>query len=369
MTVSYHRPTKAIIDLEAIRQNIKQEINWSKKEVFAVVKANGYGHGLVPVAIAAADAGVSGFCVATLDEGIELRQSGLMQPIIVLSVIPVQDVLLAIKYDISITVTTLKWLEKAQQVLSEESFSSSLKIHIKLDTGMGRIGFLTSSDVLEAIDFIEQSPNFNWEGIFTHYATADQIDGSYWEKQHTCFEKMLSKLPYLPTYVHDSNSATSLWHHSQGNMVRLGIAMYGLNPSGRAMEEVYPLKPALSLESELIQVKCLAQGAGIGYGKTYETTEEQWIGTVPIGYADGYPRKLQGYYVLIQGQRCEIVGRICMDQLMVRLPHEFPEGSKVTLIGQDGDEQITLQDIADQLETIHYEVACLLSARIPREYK
>ncbi len=367
MVVSYHRPTKAIIDLEAIRQNIKAEIKRTTAEVFAVVKANGYGHGAVPVAMAAVSAGASGFCVATLDEGIELRRHGLMQPILVLSAIPVQDVLLASHYDISVTGATLNWLQQAESILSNEE--SSLKVHIKVDTGMGRIGFVSVAEVLEAVHFIDRSQAFTWEGIFTHYATADQTDTLYWQQQHDFFAEVITNLPYLPPYVHDSNSATALWHCPQGNMIRFGVAMYGLNPSGHELVESYLLQPALSLVSELIQVKKVPQGAGIGYGKTYETTEEQWIGTVPIGYADGYLRKMQGFDVLIAGKRCEIVGRVCMDQLMVRLPEEFPVGTKVTLIGQDGPERISLQDVADQVESIHYEVACLLASRVPREYK
>lgn len=152
-------------------------------------------------------------------------------------------------------------------------------------------------------------------------------------------------------------------------MIRFGIAMYGLNPSGRMLPEVYPLKPALSLVSELIHVKELSAGEGIGYGNTYTTTENEWIGTIPIGYADGWLRHLQGFSVLVDGQPCEIVGRICMDQCMIRLPRARTVGTQVTLIGQDHGADITLQMVADKLETIHYEVACTFSERMPREYK
>ncbi|KFN93604.1 alanine racemase [Tetragenococcus muriaticus PMC-11-5] len=150
--------------------------------------------------------------------------------------------------------------------------------------------------------------------------------------------------------------------------MRLGIAMYGLNPSGTELETPYPLQPALSLVSEIIQTKKLPKGYGIGYGKTYETKEDEWIATIPIGYADGYTRKLQGFYVLINGESCEVVGRVCMDQIMVRLPREVEEGTQVTLVGKNGGKEITLQDIATYEGTNNYEVACLISTRVPREY-
>lgn len=182
--------------------------------------------------------------------------------------------------------------------------------------------------------------------------------------------EVLKKLSELPRYVHVSNSATALWHDETiGNMIRYGVAMYGLNPSGHALPEVYPLQPALELVSELIQVKKLPAGEGIGYGETYITPEAEWIGTIPIGYADGWLRKMQGFSLLVEGNYCETIGRVCMDQLMIRLPQEFPVGTKVTLIGKNADKEITMQDVADQLGTIHYEVACGLGQRIPREYQ
>lgn len=210
---------------------------------------------------------------------------------------------------------------------------------------------------------------FLWEGIFTHFSTADEIDTSYFEKQAGRFKAVLAVLEELPRYVHVSNSATALWHPDvPGNMIRYGVAMYGLNPSGNKLAPSYALKPALRLTSELIHVKRLAAGEGIGYGETYVTEAEEWIGTVPIGYADGWLRHLQGFTVLVNGKRCEIVGRVCMDQCMIRLAEEVPVGSIVTLVGKDGNEENTLQMVAEKLETIHYEVACTFSQRIPREY-
>jgi len=173
----------------------------------------------------------------------------------------------------------------------------------------------------------------------------------------------------LPRYVHVSNSATSLWHQAcNGYVIRFGVALYGLNPSGTELSAPYHLQPALSLTAELAFVKKLARGKSISYGATYTATQDEWIGTVPIGYADGYERRLQGFHVLVDGQACEIVGRVCMDQLMVRLPKAYPVGTKVTLVGTDGDQTISLQDVADYCGTIHYEIACGLATRLPRVY-
>lgn len=371
MSVSYHRPTQAIIHTTAITENVANERKRMPKEqdLFAVVKANGYGHGAIETAKAAKKGGASGFCVATIDEGIELREAGFTEPILILGIVEVMYLSVVSEYDLSFPVGTMDWLEAAAKKLMEAPVKNPLKIHIKVDTGMGRIGFLTPAEVDEAATFVEAQPQMLWEGIFTHFSTADQADDSYWQMQNQRFQEALKPLAHLPRYVHVSNSATALWHEEPiGNMVRFGIAMYGLNPSGHALTETYPLVPAMELTSELIQVKHLKKGEGIGYGETYVTPETEWIGTVPVGYADGWLRKMQGFYVLVAGQRCEIVGRVCMDQFMIRLPQEFEEGTLVTLIGSNQQETITMQDVADHLGTIHYEVACTISQRVPRNY-
>lgn len=370
MAVSYHRPTKLIINLQAIQQNITNEMAHNQgKDLFVAVKANGYGHGAIPIAKTAIESGATGLCVATLDEAIELRENGLTVPILLLGLLDSAFIPLAQEYQVDVPVATLEWLKEAQVILKKSSQTRPpLRVHLAIDTGMGRIGFTKTEEVRTAAHFLEADDHFTWEGIFTHFATADQADTTYWQKQKQRFQAALEVLPKNPRYVHVSNSATSIWHEQLGNMVRYGIAMYGLNPSGRDLRESYSLYPAMSLVSTLIQVKKLAKGEGIGYGKTYETSSDEWIGTVPIGYADGYIRKMQGFHVLVEGQFCEIVGRVCMDQLMIRLPKEFKVGTPVTLIGKNQGAEITLQDVADYVGTIHYEVACLFSERIPREY-
>lgn len=370
MVVSYHRPTRVVVDLAAIKKNVQQEVAHQNgaRDIFAVVKANGYGHGAVPVAKAALAGGATGFCVATLDEGIALRENGLTEPILVLGIVEVDWLRLVLKYQLAIPVATLSWLAAAKKFYLENQLEGEIALHLTVDTGMGRIGFQSVDEVLRAVEQIDAFDGFLFEGIFTHFATADELDETYFEKQNQRFGQFVEQLPRRPRYVHGSNSATSLWHQDPGNLVRLGIAMYGQNPSGGALAETYPLQAAMALESALVQVKEVPAGEGIGYGKTYETTSSEWIATVPIGYADGFVRGMQGFKVLVEGHYCEIVGRVCMDQLMIRLPKAFPVGTKVTLIGKNQEQEITMQEVADYLDTIHYEVICLLSDRIPRVY-
>lgn len=372
MAIGWHRPTKLLIDTQAIKENVQNERERLPQgtELFAVVKANGYGHGAVATAHAAKAGGATGFCVALLDEAIELRQAGFTEPILILSVVDTAYIKLLLDYDLSVTVATMEWLEAAVEQVKQEKSEKILHLHIKVDTGMGRIGFTTPQETKEAAELIHKQELLNLEGIFTHFSTADEQESNYFDKQVTRFKEALEQLPMQPKYIHTSNSATALWHsENRGNMIRFGVAMYGLNPSGNTLEVPYSLKPALSLTSSLIQVKEVPAGEGIGYGKTYITNQKEWIGTIPIGYADGWLRHLQGFSVLVNGQFCEIVGRICMDQCMIRLPQKTSVGTKVTLIGENQGERITMQSVAQQLGTIHYEVACTFSQRIPREYK
>lgn len=372
MATGWHRPTEIIIDTKAIEKNVSNELKQLPKsvELFAVVKANGYGHGAVEAAKAAKNGGATGFCVAMLDEAIELRKSGITDPILILNVVDSLYLNLILDYDLSVTVISQEWLIKANDYLENVGNNLPLKIHLKIDTGMGRIGFTEERSIQIAIDFIKSNQKMEWEGIFTHFSTADEQDITYFEKQLERFQFTIKSLDGCPRYIHIGNSATALWHNKVlGNMIRFGIAMYGLNPSGGELPEPYPLNPALSLVSELIQVKLLPAGYGVGYGKTYITKKDEWIGTIPIGYADGWMRHLQGFFVLVNGVECEIIGRVCMDQCMIRLNGSIEVGTKVTLIGENRDKAITVQMVADYLDTIQYEVICMLSERIPRVYK
>lgn len=369
MVTATLRPSRVEIDETAIAHNLQHAIAGlpDQTALFAVVKADAYGHGLLRVARIAQAAGASGFCVAVLDEALALRRAGFTLPILVLGIIEPEYAPLAAANHIAVPVGDADWLRHAEEGLTEENLPP-LAIHLALDTGMGRIGFRTLPALQKALSVIADQPAFHIEGLFTHFATADEPDPTYFKMQVERFKTFLAALPERPKYVHVANSATSLWHAAcDCNLVRFGVAMYGLNPSGRAIADTpYALEPALTLKSALSFVKQIEAGEAVSYGATYHAAKDEWIGTVPLGYADGWQRRLQGFHVLVDGQACEIVGRVCMDQFMIRLPHEVPAGTPVVLIGQSGDASISLQDVADYAHTIHYEIACGLSERLPR---
>ena len=373
MVVSMMRNSQVIINQQAIFDNVansRQQLD-SKSDLFVVVKANGYGHGAVQVANVAKKAGATGFCVALIDEAMELREAGILEPILVLGITDPQWAPVAAENNISLTISSPEWVKQALSILSVARCDSKLKIHVALDTGMGRIGFQTPEELQSALKVINESAGqIEFEGIFTHFATADEPDDAYFKQQYDKFNVFMDVVESRPRYVHVANSATSLWHKiCGGNMIRLGIAAYGLNPSQRAITELpYNLEPALSLESSLIHVKKVKAGTHIGYGATYEAKQDEWIGTVPIGYADGIARKLQGFSVLVNGHQCEIVGRVCMDQIMIRLDRQYNYGTKVVIIGKSGDEQKTAEDLAEYIGTINYEVICGLQPRLKRVY-
>ncbi|MGR3742274.1 alanine racemase [Companilactobacillus sp. DQM5] len=364
---SIHRPSYVEINLNNIKKNIKniQHHLKNNEDIFAVVKADAYSHGLVEVSRAAIESGVTGLCVATLDEALTLREASIIEPILVLGVTDAKYAPLAAQQNISLTVASKGWLAFTQN----ENFDG-LKVHIKIDSGMGRIGITKREELLEACDILKKDSRFISEGIFTHFATADEPDDTYFQYQLDTFKKITKDLPINFKYKHVANSATTLWRDDSGfNMIRLGIAMYGLNPSGTAIDLPYEIKPAFSLQSEIVFVKKVKPKTKIGYGATYEAPEEEWIATVPIGYADGWLRRMQGFEVLVDGNRCPIVGRVCMDQLMIKLPGPYVPGTKVTLLGQNGDDEVSIQEAADYADTINYEIICSLSSRLPRIYK
>ncbi|MCD3437176.1 alanine racemase [Streptococcus equi subsp. zooepidemicus] len=366
MISSLHRPTVARVDLEAIRANIDNIHQHIPKKVktYAVVKANAYGHGAVAVSKAVEDQ-VDGYCVSNLDEALELRQAGIDKEILILGVILASELQLAIKHQLTITVASLEWLELAKK---ESVDFSQLHVHVKVDSGMGRIGVRSLAEANQLISILSDM-GVQLDGIFTHFATADESDHTMFDKQLTFFKQLVAQLDKKPALVHASNSATSLWHSETiFNAIRLGIVIYGLNPSGNSLSLPCSLKEALSLESRLVHVKQIQAGDSVGYGASYVAAEPEYVGTLPIGYADGWTRNMQGFKVLVEGEFCDIIGRVSMDQLTIRLPKAYPIGTKVTLIGQQGKQVITATDVADYRGTINYEVLCLLSDRIPREY-
>lgn len=371
MTVTaVHRPTKAIISTKAIKNNIQNELKLLKKgtELFAVVKADAYGHGLIEVAKIARKAGATGFCVAYLDEAIALREAGFDECILVLGVLyPISDVSLASKYDISLTVASSAWLEEARVLLVKDDLS--LKIHLAIDSGMGRIGFFEEEDLLTAVDILKQDSCFEIEGVFTHFATADEKNTDYFKEQQVRFNELYQLLPFDFKYIHTANTATAMWHEAwKSNVVRFGIGMYGMNPSGTVIKAPYKLEPAMSLVTEIVFVKEEPKGKSISYGATYTTKDKEWIATLPIGYADGLVRRYTKFELLVDGHRCPIVGRVCMDQLMIKLPKYYPVGTEVVIIGKSKDKENTFEMAAKHIGTINYELSCLITKRVPRVY-
>lgn len=365
----FFRDTWVEIDLDQLTKNVEQVEKHlpSEIKVFAVVKANAYGHGDVQIGRAALQAGAYGLAVAFLDEAISLRKKGIMSPILVLGASRPTDAHIAAQYKISLTVFQKEWLEQAEMHLKKEQ---KLLVHVKCDTGMGRIGVREISDLLEIESFLHHSDCFQFEGVFTHFATADELDQQYYKQQLFKFKEMVAALNKKPPLVHCANSATTLrFDQSDFNAVRYGIGMYGLSPS-EEMKSVlpFPLNEVFSLHTRISNVKRVQPGEGISYGSVYKSEQDEWIGTLQIGYADGWIRKLQGQEVLVEGERVPIVGRVCMDQCMIKLKREVPIGTKATLIGKQGNESITMDEIAKKLESINYEIPCLISTRIPRVY-
>ncbi|WP_171038154.1 alanine racemase [Aquibacillus sediminis] len=365
-----YRDSWVEIDLNNIQYNIEQLRHRLSHHtnIYAVVKANAYGHGDVEVAKAAIQAGASRLAVALLDEAVKLRDHGITVPILVMGWVHPEDVSVAADNDITITFFQKEWLEQVMQL----EFSGRLKLHMKWDTGMGRIGLRDEKELTELLQLLNE-PRFYLEGIFTHFATADETDLNYFRDQQARFEQLYQVFRAnwnQPVIFHTGNSAASMrFPDVMQHYVRFGISMYGLYPSQIVKQEKpIDLKPAFSLHSRLIHVKKLPKGESISYGATYTTQEDEWTGTVPLGYADGIRRKLQGTDVLIGGQRAEIVGKICMDQFMIRLSKPYPVGTKVTVIGTQADQEITMDELASHLDTINYEIACMISDRVPRYY-
>lgn len=350
----FYRDTWAEINLDAIAHNIQEIRKNNHRKLIAVLKANAYGHGDYWVAKTAIEQGACMVAVAYLDEAIGLRKQGFNDDILVLGHIRANDIDLARFAKIKLTVISLAWLK---QVIDLNLDLNGLQFHLKIDTGMNRIGLKDDEEILEAISLIKQHHG-QLDGIYTHYHDADG-DLSYCDQQYQHFQHVLSLLQEKPPYIHCENSAAILQYNNDcTNAMRAGLLLYGLSP----IETTLKLKPALSLYSRMTHVKMVKKGETIGYGATYTAKEDCYIATLPIGYADGFIRANQGRSVIVNDEEVEIVGRICMDQCMIKLPHAYPINTKVALI----NEKMPVSRIAKELNTIDYEILCLLSDRIPR---
>lgn len=369
--LTFYRDTWVEINLDSIYNNVANIYKHVPKntEIIAVVKANGYGHGALQVANEALKAGATSLAVAFLDEALSLRHRGITAPILVLGTSRPQDVDMAVSHDITLTAFSAEWLKEVKKY---KTTHRPVGLHLKFDTGMARLGIRGKEELNDFISCLDDNL-FDVEGVYTHFATADEVDTTYVEEQYQTFQVMLEWLQekgVYPRQIHCANSAATLRFKDQlFNAVRVGIIMYGLTPSVE-MEPLIPIerKPAFSLHSRVSHVKKIVKGDTVSYGATYKAEEEEWIATIPIGYADGWVRKFQDFSVLINGERVPIVGRVCMDQCMIKLKGKVPVGTQVTLIGKQGDAEVTAEEAAGYFGTINYEVICLISARVPRVY-
>lgn len=363
------------IDLSRIRHNFQESRKRIPKQVklLAVVKANAYGHGAIRIAHALEDL-ADYFAVASIEEGEELRAAGIRHPILILSYTSPDQYETLIRKDIA---TTL-YNEKEAELLNAaaERLGRKAKIHIALDTGMTRIGFQITEESADAIARISRLPYVETEGIFSHFSCADMEDKTYTDSQKEKFDRMMKMLEARKVCIpirHLCNSAGIMeFSDHRYDMVRAGITVYGIYPSEEVKKDNMELKPALSWKCHVIHVKDVEPGIGVSYGATYVTEKPVTrIATVSVGYADGYPRALSGKgRVLIRGQFAPILGRVCMDQMMVDvtdIPGVAVE-DVVTLIGKDGDNRISVEEVADPAGRFNYEMLCSISERVRRIY-
>ncbi|OPA74039.1 alanine racemase [Paenibacillus selenitireducens] len=374
---SYYRPTWAEISLDALQHNIetfRRAISPSTK-LLACVKANAYGHGAIGVSREAERLGIDYLSVAFLDEAIQLRQAGIKTPILVLGYTAPEAVTVAQQFNVTLTVFSQEVAEAIAQLPVDEK---KLKVHVKIDSGMGRLGLLPGEDALAFIASVQQMPQVELEGMFTHFSCADECDKSYTMVQYRRFQYMVDGLQALGIVIpiiHTGNSATGIdLPELTGNMLRLGISLYGLYPSDEVEQDRVDLKPVLSLKTKLVRVQSLPEQYGISYGKKYVTKRNgEIIGTMPIGYADGFSRMMGGKVeVLVRGKRVPVLGNICMDQCMVQLSEmeemNIEAGEEVVLVGSQGEETITVEELAAHTGTINYEFVCMLASRVARVY-
>lgn len=358
------------VDLRAIEGNVRLMQQQTGVEVMAVVKANGYGHGAVPVAQAAVLAGATWLGVARPEEAYELRNADIDKPVLLLGFTPPERLEESIKHNISLTLWNGDQLKAVSQAAGR--VGADAKVHVKVDTGMNRLG-VQPRYALELARKIVQTPGVLLEGIFTHFARADEKNTAISDEQENRFRQVLNDLDKAgikPRVIHAANSAASLSRSSAYfNLVRAGIALYGLHPSAEC-----PLpsnsSPALTWKTVISHVKTVPAGRGISYGHVYTTTRAERIGTLPVGYADGY-RRVQGNSVLVAGEKAPVVGRVCMDQIMVNLDSvpEARTGDEVVLIGKQGEACISAEYVASVWGTINYEVVCGIGPRVPRFYR
>ncbi|MCI9490337.1 alanine racemase [Lachnospiraceae bacterium 48-42] len=366
----------ARVDLDAVEYNIermKQNIS-SDASMLAVVKMDGYGHGAVQIAQMLEEKEyIWGCAVATPEEALILKKQGIRKPVLVLGCVFPEQREEMVRHEIRLTVYTKEMAEELSRIAEE--YGKDAYIHVKLDTGMSRLGFLANRESVGIIEEISRLPHLVMEGLYTHFSKSDEEDKGFTRRQLEDFlymKRALEEREVFFSWYHCSNSAAIIdMEEANMNLVRAGIASYGMYPSGEVKKEKVPLKPAMELISHVAHVKWVGPGTPVSYGGTFVTRRDTRIATIPVGYGDGYPRKLSGKgYVLIHGKKAPILGRVCMDQFMVDVT-EIPNvsfGDTVTLVGHDGGEFLPVEVLSRLSGRFNYEFVCNLGKRIPRTY-
>ena len=366
----------AEVNLDNIAHNVKEikRVVGKRTEIMAVVKADAYGHGSIETAATLIENGANRLAVSMIDEAIQLRESGINVPILLLNhtdPIRFEEI---IKYELTQTVFS----HELAEALSDTAvrLNKKINIHIKIDTGMSRVGFLPGYSAVKDVIRISKLPGIIIEGLFTHFASADETDKTYTYSQYEKFESICNELNRIGLYIpikHVANSAAIIqFPEMHLNMVRPGIILYGLYPSQEVDKKVLDLRPAMELKAKVILVKDLEEGIPISYGRIYTTSTKTRVATIPIGYADGYLRSLSNKgRMLINGEYAKVLGRICMDQCVVDVSNfnsKVEVGDEVVLIGNQREKSIHIDEIAKFQGTINYETVCLIGKRIPRAY-
>lgn len=364
----------AKVDLDTIYNNIlsvRQRIGEQVK-LMAVIKADAYGHGAVPVGLHLQNI-VDGFAIAVVEEGIVLRQNGIHKPMLVLGYTDSYQFPELIQNDISQTIYRYEMAEQLSRIAV--AMNAVAKVHIKVDTGMGRIGFLPNEESVGEVKRIAALPNLEIEGMFTHFSKADMAGREYTDEQFKRFQAFALRLEEEGITIpvkHVANSAAIMdYPDTYLDQVRSGIVTYGMYPSEEVNKGHLAITPAMELKSHVIYVKEVPAGTSIGYGGTYVTERPTRIATIPVGYGDGFPRSLSNRgRVLIQGESAPIIGRICMDQFMVDVTHlpNVKEKDVVTLVGKDGERVLSVEEVANLAGSFNYEFCCDVGRRIPRVY-
>lgn len=370
-----YRDTWGEISLEAVKNNTRQykEFIGEKVKMMAVVKADGYGHGAVPVAQAALLAGADYLGVAILDEAIQLREAGITQPILVLGYTPIRSIRQAILANVELAVFSQDVLEEI--INQSEQLQKTVSIHLKVDTGMSRIGVQTSEEAIYLARKAIASKNVILKGLFTHFANADSEDPTYTLNQYEKFRSIISDLDFQNISIllkHCCNSAGTMnFPEMHLDMVRVGIGLYGLYPDASLKNHSIQLQQAMTLKTKIASLKMVSKSQPISYGCTYVPSSDRLIATLPIGYADGLSRLLsnRGHF-LLHGEKVSVTGRVCMDQTMIDVSNVpcCHQGDVVTIFGMNGESFQSIDEIATLMGTINYEVVCLIGKRVPRIY-